>query len=669
MKTDHPDGREKRYVPLGLIGTGAMAEVYRCRLSGPQGFEKLVAQKKLLPRWARDPIAIADFVDEARLGGLLFHENIAQIFDFGESDGSYFLTMECLYGKDLRAVMQRMESLQGGMPAGHALYIAARICAGMEYAHQLKDLRQRPLNLVHRELSPDNIVVTYEGKVKIIDFGCARADLFDDRTRMGMVKGQIPYMAPEQLTATAVDQRADIFAIGILLYEMLSGRRMYGGDTATLIMKCRNAEYARLESVVGKLPPSVCAIVEKALQSDRKLRYQSCGQMLEDIEACLSAIQPQPSSQLLGRYLRWLFAGDLPEEKKRPARIAPAVAEEHEEGAETQLSADAGDRKAVTPRRGFRLFRTAVWFVAGGLGLMLAVFLLSSDLVEEEKIPPALPEPPLQQAMAEPAPQVVVDLPRQAEQVLTVSAEQPARLSTEQPAKRPVEQPVKRAVSPDIGRAKKIDAFLAKAAEAWKDKRLTDPEKDCAFWFYSRILALDPKNVDAWQGIEQIGKYYGDQAEQALDEHKFQEAERYVQRGLQVFPENRRLIALQGEMGAHVVQYIAELAGKAEKALLQDNLTIPVEACAYTYYKKILKLDKRNDAALDGIDKIADRYAELGEDAYRNLQVANCREFVKSGLSVAPHHPKLLKLQEDLDRSMPGIFFKSLQKSLSTMFE
>lgn len=662
---------------LGLIGTGAMAEVYRCRLSGPQGFEKLVAQKKLLPRWAKDPVAIADFIDEARLGGLLNHENIAQVFDFGESAGSYFLTMEYLPGRDLRAVMQRVETLQGGMPAGHALFIAARICAGMEYAHQHKDLRQRPLNLIHRELSPDNIVVTYEGKVKIIDFGCARADLFDDRTRMGMVKGQVPYMAPEQLTADAVDQRADIFAIGILLYEMLSGKRMYGGDAPTLIMKCRKAEYARLASVAGKLPPSVCAVVDKALQSDRKLRYQSCGQMLADIEACLSAIQPRPSSHLLGRYIRRLFAGDLPEEKKRPVRFMPVVPEENEEeDGQISVLADAGDRKTETSRGGSRLFRPAVWFAAGGLSLILSVFLLSSDLAEEEKIAQTLPEPPPQvvleptpPAVVESTPQAVVEAPRQTEPVLVVSVEKPAKPSAEQPAKPPIEQPVKPAVMPDTGRAKKIDDFLSQAAEAWKEKRLTDPEKDCAFWYYSKILALDPKNVDAWQGIDQIGKYYGDQAEQALSEHKFQEAERYVQRGLQVFPENRRLIALQGEMGAHVVQYIAELAGKAEKALLQDNLTIPVEACAYTYYKKILKLDKRNDAALDGIDKIADRYAELAEDAYRNLQVANCREFVKSGLAVAPHHPKLLKLQEDLDRSMPGIFFKSLQKSLSTMFE
>lgn len=653
MKTDSPDGREKRYVPLGLIGTGAMAEVFRCRLSGPQGFEKLIALKKLLPRWAKDPVAVANFVDEARLGGLLNHENIAQVFDFGETADSYFLAMEYLYGKDLLAVMQRAEALQGVMPAGHALYIAARICAGMEYAHQLKDLRQRPLNLVHRELSPDNIVVTYQGKVKIIDFGCARAELFDDRTRMGMVKGQIPYMAPEQLTAAAVDQRADIFAIGILLYEMLSGRRMYGGDTAALIMQCRNAEYARLANVAGKLPPAVCAIVEKALQPDRNLRYQSCGQMLADIEPCLSAIQPRPSSQLLGRYLRRLFASDLPEEKKRPVRLALAVPEEiEEEDGQIPVSSNASHRKAESPRGGSRRFRPVVRFAAGGMSLMLAIFLLSSDLVEEEKISPTLPEP---------VPQAAVGLPNQTEQVLAASAERPA--------KPPAEQPVRRVVMPDTGRAKKIDDFLAQAAEAWKAKRLTDPEKDCAFWFYSKILAIDPKNADAWQGLERIGKYYGDQTEQALSEHRFQEAERYVQRGLQVFPDNRRLVALQGEMDSHVEQYIAELAGKAEKALHRDELTRPVEACAYAYYKKILKLDKRNNAALDGIDKIADRYAELAEDAYRNLQLANCREFVKSGLAVAPHHPKLLKLQEDLGRSLPGIFFKSLEKSFSTMFE
>lgn len=647
MQTE-PDAREKRYRGLEVIGTGAMAEVYRCSLSGPRGFEKPVALKKLLPQWARDPVAVADFANEARLAALLQHENIVHSYDFGGGDGGYFLAMEYLAGKDLQAVMQRAESREGAIPAGLALHIAARICAGLEYAHTGEDLRQRPLNLIHRDLSPDNIFVTFEGQVKIIDFGIARADFIEDRSRMGMMKGKVGYMSPEQLAASPLDRRADIFAVGILLYEMLVGRRLYGGDTAAMIRNGRTGAHARLEEVTRGLPKAVCAVVEKALQPDRDLRYQSCGEMLADIEACYPGIQPQPNSQLLAGYICRLFAGELAAGQKRPPRPPqppqppsgprPSPVEETEEGGGVATadrppeSAAPGAGSVVAEHSKPAL---AAWWLAVSVGLIL-IFSLASNIGEDEKNPEAgvQPTPVSLAVVAAPAP--------------------------ERPEKPPAQPP---------DRSKRIDEFLELAARAWKEQRLTEPEKDCALWFYSKILALDPKNAKAWQGIDRLGQYYGDRAEKALGEQRFQEAEQVVQKGLKAFPDNRRLVTLHNEMGARRQRYVQDLAEKAEQAMRRDDLITPEEDCAYTYYVKILKLDKHNEAALQGIDRIADRYADLAEDAYRNLKIANCREFVRLGLAVEPHHPRLLELQEDLASSMPGIFFKSLGKSLSTMLK
>lgn len=667
MKADQPHGREKLFAPLGLIGKGEMAEVHRCRMSNPGGLEKLVALKRLLPQWARDPSAAADFADEARVAALLSHENIVQVYDFTEINGQCHLVMEYLAGQNLEVVMQRAEAVAGGMPHALALFVAAGICAGMEHAHAAKDLRQRPLHLVHRELSPDNIVITCDGRVKIVDFGCARVDVCDDRMRMGMTKGKIAYMAPEQLVNADIDQRADIFAIGILLYEMLSGRRMYSGEPAVMIEKCRKVEYERLENIRGRLSPAVYAIVDRALQPDRNLRYPSCGTMLEDLDACLAAIQPLPNSRLLAQFICRLFADNLEEDQPRRVRVPPAIrAEEGKAGSPVSAAVRQPGQARAVPRR----LRPWVSLAAGGIGVLLLFFIFSSEVGREDmrEKTETMPEFPLQvvagstsaPSSPEPQPAATPEAPPQ-------EGATSAALSEQQ--EKPLEPPAKRSASQESTRARKIDEFLAKAAEAWKEKRLTEPEQECAFWFYSRILALDPKNAKAWEGIDRIGKYFVDQAEEALTDRRFQEAERNVQRGLQVFPDNRRLLALLEGMEERKRQHIADLAVRAEQALRRDDLTTPVEAAAYTYYKKILKLDKRNDAALAGIGRIADRYAELAEDAYRNLKLANCREFVRSGLSVAPHHPKLLELQADLDRSMPGIFLKSLEKSLSSMFE
>ena len=314
---DNTGQLSSKYTLLDLIGTGGMAEVYRAKLVGTRGFEKPLVIKQLLADVAGDGEVVANFIDEARLAALLQHENIACVYDFGEQEGHYFIAMEYLFGKDLHTTMAQAKGDRGTIGINQALFIAAQICAGMDYAHNLSDMRQQPLNIIHRDLTPHNVFLTYEGKIKIIDFGVAKAELFDNRTRAGVVKGKVTYMSPEQLVEGDVDSRSDIFSIGILLYEMLSGVRMYQGDTATLIRKCINVEHLPFEEVLPGEDPVIYKILGKALQKDKEKRYQSCGEMLDDINEYFFEQGVRPDNRMVKALLLELFQEDHDAEIQR----------------------------------------------------------------------------------------------------------------------------------------------------------------------------------------------------------------------------------------------------------------------------------------------------------------------------------------------------------------
>ena len=210
-----------KYLLLDRLAVGGMAEVYRGKLIGEQGFEKLVVIKRMLPQDAAKDEMVSAFIDEARLAALLQHENIIHVYDFGEMDGGYFIAMEYLFGKELRAVLEKSIAAQRRIPLADCLYVAARICDGLHYAHELKDLHQRLLHIIHRDVSPQNIFITYDGKIKIIDFGIAKTSLQSVRTQTGLVKGKLAYMSPEQAMGSKLDRRSDIFATGAVLYELL----------------------------------------------------------------------------------------------------------------------------------------------------------------------------------------------------------------------------------------------------------------------------------------------------------------------------------------------------------------------------------------------------------------------------------------------------------------
>jgi len=304
-----------KYQLLDKIAVGGMAELYRAKLTGVQGFEKLIAIKKILPNLSEEENLITAFIDEAKLAALLHHENIVQIYDFGSMDNEYFIAMEFLFGKDLRTLRQTAKKRDMPLGMENILYIIARICAGLDYSHNLKDLQGQPQNIIHRDINPQNIFITYEGQVKIIDFGIAKAANHNTKTRENLIKGKLAYMSPEQANGQRIDHRSDIFSTGIIMYELLAVRRMFEGETMHVLSLVREAQYDPPEEVIPNLPAKLNDILRKALAKDPEKRYQSAGDMLADVEECAFELSLRPNARSFAQYMKELFEEEFVEEE------------------------------------------------------------------------------------------------------------------------------------------------------------------------------------------------------------------------------------------------------------------------------------------------------------------------------------------------------------------
>jgi serine/threonine protein kinase/Flp pilus assembly protein TadD len=304
-----------KYQLLDKIAVGGMAELFRAKLTGVQGFEKLIAIKKILSNLSEEENLVKSFIDEAKLAALLHHENIIQIHDFGSIDGEYFIAMEYLFGKDLRTVTRAAEKRNLPLSTENIFFVASRICAGLDYSHNLKDLQGKPLNIIHRDINPQNILITYDGQVKIIDFGIAKAASHNTKTRENLIKGKLAYMSPEQADGQAVDYRSDIFSTGIILYELLAGRRMFEGETLHVLSLVREAQYAPPDEVIADLPSKLNHILCRALAKAPENRYQSGAEMLADLEECAFELSLRPNTRTFARYMRELFNQECAEEE------------------------------------------------------------------------------------------------------------------------------------------------------------------------------------------------------------------------------------------------------------------------------------------------------------------------------------------------------------------
>ena len=305
------------YKILKKIATGGMAEVFLAKRTGVKGFEKLLAIKRILPQFSENEEFISMFIDEAKLAAQLNHRNIVQIYDFGNQQGAYYIAMEYVSGKDVRSILKRSIEKQSRMPIGQSAYIITEAAKGLEYAHNLKDPSGTLLQLIHRDISPQNILISYEGEVSLADFGIAKAASKSTETRAGVLKGKILYMSPEQAWGKPIDKRSDLYSLGVVLYEMVACRKIFDADSEfSMLEKVRNAQVEYPPEIFDKVPKPIFHILKKALGKDPGERYQSAHQMRVDLEGYLHTTQVTASERTLSGYLKDLFQEEIEEEMK-----------------------------------------------------------------------------------------------------------------------------------------------------------------------------------------------------------------------------------------------------------------------------------------------------------------------------------------------------------------
>ncbi|HEU5059659.1 MAG TPA: protein kinase [Kofleriaceae bacterium] len=273
-----------KYTLLERISHGGMAEVFRASTVGEAGFERIVAIKLLLPQVAMDDEFVTMLIDEAKIAGQLSHANIAQIFDLGQADDRYYIVQEYVPGRDLRAILRHLSERGQRLSLAQSCHILLKVCEGLDYAHNKRDAAGNPLNLVHRDISPQNVIASYEGEIKLIDFGIVKAEGRATRTLAGLVKGKFAYMSPEQLRGLPVDRRSDVFACGIVLHELLTGEPLFkrGTEFETL----RRARYGEIDppsKINREVPPELDRIVLKALARHVDDRYQNALQFRDEL--------------------------------------------------------------------------------------------------------------------------------------------------------------------------------------------------------------------------------------------------------------------------------------------------------------------------------------------------------------------------------------------------
>ncbi|RMG97820.1 MAG: serine/threonine protein kinase [Deltaproteobacteria bacterium] len=297
-----------RYRPLFKLDSGGMAEVYVAEAESLGGFKKKVAIKRILPSLHKDERFVRMFLDEARLSLYLNHANIVSVFDIGKSDNTYFIVMEYVDGTNLKAVIEDTSRRGERLPLPLTLWTLNEVLKGLDYAHNLVDPQDgRPLGIVHRDISPPNILISWNGEVKLTDFGLAKATTQLESTDPGVVKGKFSYLSPEAVQGREVDHRADIFAVGILAWEMLAGRRLFMGETDYQTVELvRRAEVPPLAQFNPEVTPELERIVQRALAREPSDRYQSASEFADDLLGYLFSRALKFSSRDLSGYLERL---------------------------------------------------------------------------------------------------------------------------------------------------------------------------------------------------------------------------------------------------------------------------------------------------------------------------------------------------------------------------
>ena len=307
-----------KYTLIDRIAVGGMAEIFLARQAGLEGFEKTIVIKRIRPHLSKQSNFVKMFLNEAKLAAQLNHPNIVQIYDLGKIGESYFIAMEYIFGRDMRRIIPKADALGIPFPMVYALKIASSVCEGLYYAHARTDMYGNALNIVHRDVTPENIFVSFDGTVKVLDFGIAKAANQIEQTRAGEIKGKLSYMSPEQCMGKPLDNRSDIFSLGVVLYEWLTGFKLFTGDSEVAILKSITEGKIYAPSYFkADIPEGVEAILMKALEKDREKRYQTAWEMQYDLDQFLSQYEFTPSNIHLSNFLKQLFNDELEEEKNR----------------------------------------------------------------------------------------------------------------------------------------------------------------------------------------------------------------------------------------------------------------------------------------------------------------------------------------------------------------
>ena len=359
-----PEGFGKYYL-VDRIAMGGMAEIFKAKTFGVGGFENLLVIKRILSHLSDNDQFVQMFMDEAKVSALLHNSNIVRIYDFGKIRSNYFIAMECVEGKDAKLILRKLAERRKLLPREFAVYIAMEAAKGLDYAHKRTTLQGQPLHIVHRDVSPSNILVSYHGEVKVADFGIVKAANTFESTDVGTLKGKFEYMSPEQAQGLELDRRSDIFSLGIILWEMLTGRRAFKSDSEIRTLeRIRNVDIEFPSSVNPQVPARLDEIVMRALSKDADDRYQDARELHSDLIEFLYPASPDLTQQSLAHFMAELFSDEVGRERERleeGSRLALAIHEsshmveldaDWEEGAQSQSTASrkgGGPDTAPTP--------------------------------------------------------------------------------------------------------------------------------------------------------------------------------------------------------------------------------------------------------------------------------------------------------------------------------
>jgi serine/threonine-protein kinase len=339
-----PQQRDK---VLEKVAAGGMAEVYRAESAGLEGFKKIVAIKRVLPHLSEKKQFIGMFLDEARVSAHLSHSNCVQVFDIGVGDNTYFIVMEYVDGSDLKGVIEYRRKHNLPFPVEEACLICVRICEGLAYAHELTDGKGESLHIVHRDMSPPNVLITRHGEVKIVDFGLAKANSQLERSEPGIIKGKFSYLSPEAAKGGVVDARTDIFAVGIILWELLAGRRLFMGESD--LETVRMVQAARVPSIRElnrNVTPELEKVLMKALTEDPDQRYQRARDFGSALNQLLFKVGRSVSSFDIAELVEPIRKER--EQKRRAQKRQSIIGTLIDEAMLEFTSLEGGDRKSAT---------------------------------------------------------------------------------------------------------------------------------------------------------------------------------------------------------------------------------------------------------------------------------------------------------------------------------